>query len=282
MALSPDGTRLAVVGAQGLWMVGPDMSPTLVTPTTSSEAGYDFFESPQWRPNGHELIFLSSSLAMALETGVFVVQTDGSGLRALVQPDDRGSGAARPVTGRDQGRLFQPGDRSARDPRRRRSNRARPPRRLRWSRRRCATAMVARWHEARLRTHSGRGIPVDGRVRQRWPGHRDRSDKACQVRWCRGPVLAGWNEDPGVLQRRPDHLGPRSHRRSRHEARLRRDHAPDLAGSRALTTPRPSPRRPTHPMAVGRRHVRYRQDEAAGARPRAILGERGHLSRATA
>ena len=86
MALSPDGTKLAVVGSQGLWIVGPDMVPTLVTPTTSSPAGYDFFESPQWRPNGHELIFLSSELSMALETGVFVVQTDGSGLRAIVQP----------------------------------------------------------------------------------------------------------------------------------------------------------------------------------------------------
>ena len=85
MALSPDGTKLAVVGSQGLWMVGPDMSPTLVTPTTSSEAGYDFFESPQWRPNGDELIFLSSSLALALNSGVFVVHTDGSGLRALVE-----------------------------------------------------------------------------------------------------------------------------------------------------------------------------------------------------
>jgi dipeptidyl aminopeptidase/acylaminoacyl peptidase len=85
MALSPDGTKLAVVGSQGLWMVGPDMSPTLVTPTTSSEAGYDFFESPQWRPNGDELIFLSSSLALALHSGVFVVHTDGSGLRALVE-----------------------------------------------------------------------------------------------------------------------------------------------------------------------------------------------------
>ena len=86
MALSPDGTRLAVVGSQGLWIVGPDMAPTLVTPTTSSSASYNFFESPQWRPNGHELIFLSSSLALALHSGVFVVQTNGSGLRAIVQP----------------------------------------------------------------------------------------------------------------------------------------------------------------------------------------------------
>jgi len=86
MALSPDGTKLAVVGSQGLWIVGPDMAPTLATPTTSSPAGYDYFESPQWRPNGHELIFLSSTLAMALQTGVFVVQTDGSGLRAIVEP----------------------------------------------------------------------------------------------------------------------------------------------------------------------------------------------------
>jgi len=86
MVLSPDGTKLAVVGSQGLWIVGPDMAPTLVTPTTSSYASYNFFESPQWRPNGHELIFLSSSLALALDSGVFVVQTDGSGLRAIVQP----------------------------------------------------------------------------------------------------------------------------------------------------------------------------------------------------
>jgi Tol biopolymer transport system component len=86
MTWSPDGTRLAVVGAQGLWIVGPDVSPTLVTPTTSSPSSYDFFESPQWRPNGHELIFLSNDLALSLKTGVFVVQTDGSGLRPIVQP----------------------------------------------------------------------------------------------------------------------------------------------------------------------------------------------------
>jgi Tol biopolymer transport system component len=85
MALSPDGTKLAAVGSQGLWIVGPDMAPTLVTPAISS-GSYDFIESPQWRPNGHELIFLSSSLDLALQTGVFVVQTDGSGLRAIVQP----------------------------------------------------------------------------------------------------------------------------------------------------------------------------------------------------
>ena len=85
MTWSPDGTKLAVVGAQGLWIVGPDVAPALVTPTTSSPASYDFFDSPQWRPNGHELIFLSSDLSLALKAGVFVVQTDGSGLRALVE-----------------------------------------------------------------------------------------------------------------------------------------------------------------------------------------------------
>ena len=84
MALSPEGTKLAVVGAQGLWIVGPDVAPTLVTPTDSS-VSYNFFESPQWRPNGHELIFLSSRLDLAAKAGVFVVQTDGSGLRALVE-----------------------------------------------------------------------------------------------------------------------------------------------------------------------------------------------------
>jgi Tol biopolymer transport system component len=86
MVLSPDGTKLAVVGSQGLWIVGPDMAPKLVTPTTSSAASYNSFESPQWRPNGHELIYVSSSLALALESGVFVVGTDGSGLRAIVPP----------------------------------------------------------------------------------------------------------------------------------------------------------------------------------------------------
>jgi Tol biopolymer transport system component len=55
-----------------------------VTPTTSSPASYDYFDSPQWRPNGHELVFLSNDLALSLRTGVFVVQTDGSGLRPLV------------------------------------------------------------------------------------------------------------------------------------------------------------------------------------------------------
>ena len=180
MALSPDGTKLAVVGAQGLWMVGPDMSPTLVTPTTSSEAGYDFFESPQWRPNGHELVFLSSSLAMALETGIFVVQTDGSGLRAIVQPTIVGSGDSPPchrtgrrvaysilgpISARSTSSTFKPGvDR---------------PRRLRWSRRRC-------------RDRNGRPMARSSSSNATWdeafqfmvapstvgPGHRDRSDTA--------------------------------------------------------------------------------------------------------
>ena len=99
------------------------MSPTLVTPTTSSKPVTTSFESPQWRPNGHELIFLSSSIGHGPRDRGLRRQTDGSGLRAIVPTDDRGSGAARPVTGRDQGRLFQPGDRSARDPRRRRGDR---------------------------------------------------------------------------------------------------------------------------------------------------------------
>ena len=214
MTWSPDGTRLAVVGAQGLWIVGPDMAPTLVTPT-------DQFAKQLRLLRISAVATERSRTDLPLER--FGPLPQDRGLRRpdgrvrsapARRPDDRGSGAARPVTGRDQGRLFHPGDRSARDPRRRRSNRARPPRRLRWSRRRCATAMVARWDEARLRTHSRRGIPVDGRCGRWWSSHRDRSDTAGQDRRRRCPVLTGWRADPGVLQRRSDNVGSRPGRRS--------------------------------------------------------------------
>ena len=239
MVWSPDGTNLAVVGSQGLWIVGPDMAPTLVTPTTSSSASYNFIESPQWRPNGHELIFLASSLAVDVHTGIFLVQTDGSGLRPIVGSTIADPAQPDPVTGRDQGRLFHPGSGSARDPCRRCRDRGRSPGRLRWGGSRRAATLVARWDEARLRADWGRWRPVDDRIRRWRARHGARSDPAGQDRRRGGPVLTGWHQDPGVLQRRRDVLGPRSQRRSGHQAGLRRRHAPDLAGSGALTTAQP-------------------------------------------
>ena len=61
MMWSPDGTRLAVVGSSGLWIVGPDIAPTLVT-LDGRPSTFTTIEYPQWRPNGHELIFLATSL----------------------------------------------------------------------------------------------------------------------------------------------------------------------------------------------------------------------------
>lgn len=85
MAWSPDGTKLAVVGDGGLWIVGPDTGSTLVTsavPGTSIAT----IEYPLWRPNGHELIFLASPMDTVVQIGLYIVQTDGSGLRPIVAP----------------------------------------------------------------------------------------------------------------------------------------------------------------------------------------------------
>ena len=44
MALSPDGTKLAVVATEGLSIVGRTWRRRSMTPTTSSPAGYDYFD----------------------------------------------------------------------------------------------------------------------------------------------------------------------------------------------------------------------------------------------
>jgi Tol biopolymer transport system component len=87
MAWSPDSTRLAAVADNGLWIVGPDMPATLVISAKATPHGpIATIDSPQWRPNGHELIFLGGSLDLAVQTGIFLVQADGSGLRPIVKP----------------------------------------------------------------------------------------------------------------------------------------------------------------------------------------------------
>jgi dipeptidyl aminopeptidase/acylaminoacyl peptidase len=85
MAWSPDSARLAVAGSEGLWIVGPDVGSTLVT---SGVPGTQFFtiEDPQWRPNGHELIFLATAMDTVVQVGLYIIQTDGSGLRAIAKP----------------------------------------------------------------------------------------------------------------------------------------------------------------------------------------------------
>ena len=84
MVWSPDGTRLAVANADGMWVIGPDVVSTNVTSAVSDANKYGWIESPQWRPNGHELIFVGSSLQLALQTAIYLVQSDGSGMRPIV------------------------------------------------------------------------------------------------------------------------------------------------------------------------------------------------------
>jgi Tol biopolymer transport system component len=85
MAWSPDSAKLAVVWNSGLSIVVADIAPTLVTeamPLTET-ATIDY---PQWRPNGHELIFLGSDVNPAFNNGIYLVQADGSGVRPIVGP----------------------------------------------------------------------------------------------------------------------------------------------------------------------------------------------------
>jgi Tol biopolymer transport system component len=85
MAWSPDSAKLAVVGGTRLSIAVPDIAPTLVTeavPLTETAT----IEFPQWRPNGHELIFYGSDVNPSFNNGIYLVQADGSGIRAIVGP----------------------------------------------------------------------------------------------------------------------------------------------------------------------------------------------------
>ena len=99
-AWSPDSTRLAVVGptlntaptgveSTGLRIVGPGVQPFLVVLQR-----YDLHEItyPMWRPDGREIVFMANVLDRDLPFGLFAIHTDGSRLRAIVDPVVRGPG----------------------------------------------------------------------------------------------------------------------------------------------------------------------------------------------
>src|SRR5439155_12480251 len=84
-AWSPDGGRLAFTDGAGLWTVGRDGSRAhdLV-----AIEGADF--TPAWSPDGGHLVFhVSLQQSQQPRSSLYVVGTDGHGLRAL-PPTDRG------------------------------------------------------------------------------------------------------------------------------------------------------------------------------------------------
>ena len=87
IAWSPNSDQLAVVGivdgTDGLWVIGLDGHQKLVqTLQWDTIASVD---DPQWRPNGHEIIFLSSNYVLIDQIGLYTVRSDGTGLRAITQ-----------------------------------------------------------------------------------------------------------------------------------------------------------------------------------------------------
>jgi dipeptidyl aminopeptidase/acylaminoacyl peptidase len=93
MVWSPDSTRLAVVGAvqgvDGLWVVGLADKPVMVLAELIGTS-LGAIEDPQWRPNGHELVFLPGPMDTVAQVGLYLIQADGTGLRAIVEPTIRG------------------------------------------------------------------------------------------------------------------------------------------------------------------------------------------------
>jgi Tol biopolymer transport system component len=45
-----------------------------------------YFNEPVWRPNGHELVFRGDYLNQATPVGLYLIQADGTGLRAILEP----------------------------------------------------------------------------------------------------------------------------------------------------------------------------------------------------
>lgn len=111
MVWSPDSQRLAVVagiqGSPGLWIVGPDAQPVQVLPEQIGER-FGNIREPQWRPNGHELVFLAGPQDTVSQVGLYLVQADGTGLRTIVEPASHGP--ARPALSPDGMRVaYSPG-----------------------------------------------------------------------------------------------------------------------------------------------------------------------------
>ena len=46
----------------------------------------EIVDDPQWRPNGHEIVFLRQWLWLIDQIGLYLVRSDGTGLRAIAQP----------------------------------------------------------------------------------------------------------------------------------------------------------------------------------------------------
>jgi Tol biopolymer transport system component len=90
MAWSPDSARLAVVGTVdgvlGIWILAPDATPSLVTSQQEYPTVPAYFNEPLWRPNGHELVFLGNYMDNVSPVGLYLIQTDGKGLRTILEP----------------------------------------------------------------------------------------------------------------------------------------------------------------------------------------------------
>jgi WD40 repeat protein len=87
-AWSPNSDQLAVVGivngTDGLWVIGLDGHQDLVQMLEWDKVA--IVDDPQWRPNGHDIVFLGSNYVLIDQVGLYTVRSDGTGLRAIVQP----------------------------------------------------------------------------------------------------------------------------------------------------------------------------------------------------
>jgi Tol biopolymer transport system component len=88
MAWSPDSARLAatgtVDGVLGIWILAPDATPVKVTSQQEYPTVPAYFNEPVWRPNGHELVFRGDYLDQMTPVGLYLIQADGTGLRAIL------------------------------------------------------------------------------------------------------------------------------------------------------------------------------------------------------
>jgi Tol biopolymer transport system component len=91
---SPDSDRLALVGqyggVYGLWIVGLDGTHSLVLPESPGK-DIALIREPHWRPDGRSLVFLGGPLDTVAPVGLYAIEADGTGLRALVEPAVDGS-----------------------------------------------------------------------------------------------------------------------------------------------------------------------------------------------
>ena len=275
-----------IAGVTGLWIIdleghGPQDTGA---PTTSSPAGYDYFESPQWRPNGQELSSSEPGWPWTVRAGV-LVQTDGTGLRAIVnRPLGPGRSPRCHRTG-IRSRIPCCGDRSRPDSCRRRRHRRRSGSRLRRSRRRCpphgrrtapssSSNGPGSWRQLMVGSVDGGPVTAIGPTRPDIDRRR------------RGPVLARRLRMIALYSPTRIDVAAGPGRRSRHQAATTTPRAPELAAAPgALTSTYPGlAERPACTVQRAGRPLRMparmMKPEAAGRD--AILSERGHLSRAIA